>query len=81
MEPRAYRSGAIGTPPALPASAVTGYPKVADGVSGATVPGPYWFYMAGEEVRNLEIRGGQAPAVGAQSQMLAAIKAIGAAGG
>jgi hypothetical protein len=76
MEPRAYRSGAAGTPPALPAGAVTGYPKDADSVSGATVPGPHWFYMVGEEVRNLQIRGRQAPAVGAQSQMLAAIKAI-----
>jgi hypothetical protein len=76
MEPRAYRSGAAGTPPALPASAVAGYPKDADSVSGDTVPGPHWFYMVGEEVRNLEIRGDQAPAIGAQSQMLAAIKTI-----
>ncbi|HEX7687336.1 MAG TPA: hypothetical protein VF453_06505 [Burkholderiaceae bacterium] len=76
MEPRAYRSGAAGTPPALPASAVTGYPKDADEASGATVPGPHWFYMVGEEVRNLQIRGGQAPAIGAQTQMLAAIKSI-----
>jgi hypothetical protein len=79
VEPRAYRSGALGTPPALPATAVKGYPRTAGTNAPATVPGPHWFYMIGEEGRNLIIAGGVAPSLRDRTQMLRAILNIGQA--
>lgn len=76
MEPRAYASGAAGTPPRLPATAQVGYPRAASGSDAATVPGPYWFLMNGEEARNLIIGGRIAPSVNDNTQMLQAIRRI-----
>ena len=80
MEPRAYLSGAAGTPPKFPASSQYGYPRAATGSLDATLPGPWWFYMTGEEVRNLIIKGGVAPSTRDNTQMLQAIIAIRARG-
>ena len=77
MEPRAYRSGAAGTPPALPPTAVAGYPRAGTPGLPATIPGPYWFFMVGEEARNLTIAGGVAPSSHDRTQLLRAILNIG----
>jgi len=60
MEPRAYESGAAGTPPSFP-TVVSGYPMTATTVLPATIPGPWWFYMVGEELRTFIIKTGQVP--------------------
>lgn len=73
MEPRAYESSAAGTPPRLPASAVTGFPAAATTTTPATTPGPYWFYMIGEEMRNAVAAGGIAPSPYDNGQLLQAI--------
>lgn len=78
MEPRAYQSGAAGTPPKLPATAVLGYPRSATSTLPATTPGPYWFYGWGEEIRNVIIDGGLTPKPGDNSQLYQAIRNIGA---
>lgn len=78
MEPRAYVSGAAGTPPGLPATAVTGYPRAATPTLKATTPGPRWFYMAGEEIRNAILDGGLRPNPRDNSQLYQAIRNIGA---
>ena len=74
MEPRAYKSGAAGTPPVYPSTSQLGYPRAASGDLAATVPGPWWFFMNGEEARNLIIGGGVAPSLGDNTQMLQAIR-------
>lgn len=78
MEPRAYQANAAGTPPALPATAVNGYPRGATSTLPATTPGPHWFYMMGEEIRNVIIDGGLVPSPRDNSQLYQAIRNIGA---
>lgn len=73
MEPRAYEAYAVGTPPKLPATAVVGYPASATTTTPGTTPGPYWFYMVGEEMRNAIIAGGQAPNPYDGTQLLKAV--------
>lgn len=70
MEPRAYLSDAAGTPPAYPIDSVTGYPMIATSVLPATTPGPWWFYMIGEEIRNFIVQTGQAPDPNNSAQVL-----------
>ncbi len=81
MEPRAYQSGAAGTPPSLPATSVLGYPRAATPTLNATVPGPYWFFGWGEEIRNAIIAGGLTPNPRDNSQLYQAIRNIGAGSG
>ncbi len=81
MEPRAYLSGAAGLPPPFPATSVSGYPQSATETVAATLPGPWWFYMTGEEWRNATISGGIAPSTADNTQLLKAIRAIAAAKG
>jgi hypothetical protein len=76
MEPRAYQSGAAGTPPALPSELSFGRPRASAAGMPATVPGPYWFFMIGEEVRKVEVEGGQAPDPYDTHQLLPAIVSI-----
>lgn len=76
MEPRAYESGAAGTPPAYPANAVSGYPMTATSVLAATVPGPYWFFMMSEEIRYFITETGQAPDPYNTGQLLQGINNI-----
>ncbi len=78
MEPRAYQSGAAGTPPPLLSTAVLGYPQSATLTLKATTLGPRWVYMMGEEVRNVIINGGLTPNPRDTSQLYQAIRAIGA---
>lgn len=77
MEPRAYQSGAAGTPPALPSTAVLGFPRGATPTLKATTPGPYWFYGWGEEIRNVIIGAGLTPNPRDNSQLYQAIRIIG----
>lgn len=81
MEPRAYESGAAGTPPAYPVDAVAGYPMTSTTVLPATIPGPYYFYMMGEEIRNAIIGGGIAPDPYNSGQLLVALGNIAASRG
>lgn len=81
MEPRAYQSGAAGTPPPLPATSVVGYPRSATPTLSATTPGPYWFYMVGEEMRNAIIAGAIVPSTDDNTQLLQAINNIRLTGG
>jgi hypothetical protein len=76
MEPRAYKSGAVGTPPDYPSTEQLGYPRSKSDDLGATVPGPVWFYENGEETRNLILRGGVVPSPYDNTQMLQAIRNI-----
>jgi hypothetical protein len=78
MEPRAYQANAAGTPPVLPATAVSGYPRGASPTLPATTPGPYWFYGWSEEIRNVIIDGGLVPNPRDNSQLYQAIRNIGA---
>lgn len=77
MEPRAYQTGAAGTPPRLLPTAQSGYPQSASPTLAATTPGPYWFYMVGEEIRNVVIAGGITPNPADNSQLYQAIRNIG----
>jgi hypothetical protein len=81
MEPRAYQADAAGTPPALPATSVSGYPQAATPTLKATTPGPHWYYMVGEEIRNAIIDGGLTPDPRDYSQLYQAIRNIGARAG
>lgn len=78
MEPRAYQSDAAGTPPPMLATSVKGYPRAASPTLKATMPGPYWFFMVGEEIRNVIIDGGLTPDPRDNSQLYQAIRNIGA---
>ncbi len=78
MEPRAYQAGAAGTPPPLPATAVVGFPRGSTPTLKATTPGPHWFYMVGEEIRNAIIDGDVTPNPRDNSQLYQAIRNIGA---
>jgi hypothetical protein len=73
MEPRAYESGAAGTPPSLSSTAVVGFPRTATASLPATTPGPYWFYAWGEEMRNAIIGGGIVPSPYDNGQLLKAL--------
>lgn len=81
MEPRAYLSGAAGLPPPFPVTSVSGYPQSATDTVAGTLPGPWWFYMIGEEWRNATISGGIAPSTRSSTQLLQALRAIDAAKG
>lgn len=72
----AYQSGASGTPPVVPSSPSVGYPQAG---STPTVPGPYWFHMITEEIRNAIVAGGVTPAAATLTQLTAAVRALAAA--
>jgi hypothetical protein len=74
MEPRNYLANASATPPAAPGTPSNGYPQSAvPGVNEATVPGPFWFYKIGEEIRNAIIAAGLTPDDDVLTQLSAAI--------
>ena len=73
MDPRAYQSDAAGTPPDAPTPFTVGYPQPAVGAIPATEAGPWWFYMVGEELRNVIIGAGLAPDPYSTVQVLQAI--------
>ena len=76
MEPRAYQSDAAGTPPAYPASPSIGYAQDATISTPATEPGPNWFFMVGEELRNVILAGKLGPDPYKLTQVRDAILAI-----
>lgn len=79
---RIYNSGAAGTPPAYPASPSSGFPQSANPGLGApaTKPGPYWYYAITEEIRNVIVAAGIAPAGNTVNQLSNAISSLIASG-
>lgn len=76
---RAYSSGAVGTPPAAPASPSIGYPT-AGSVGGGiptTKPGAYWYYMIAEELMSVIGAAGVTPDKANLAQLLAALRSTG----
>jgi hypothetical protein len=63
METRNYQSGAVASPPSAPASPSNGYPTNGDpsGPTPPTLPGDYWFYKIGEELRAVISAAGYTP--------------------
>ena len=82
MEPRKYQSGASATPPSAPVSPSTGYPTEGDALTAtpATIPGPYWFYQLGEELRNVLVQAGITPDHADLTQLADAVQALAANG-
>lgn len=76
MEPRAYKSGAAGTPPILTSEYSAGYPYSSTDTTAATVAGAYWFYGWGEELRNVLINCGITPITSDNTQFLQAVLKI-----
>ena len=77
MEPRNYLANAGANPPAAPAAPSNGYPQTATpGVNQATVPGPYWYYKIGEELRALITAGGITPNDADLGQVIAGLRRL-----
>jgi len=76
---RVYQSSVSGTPPAAPSVPLLGYPRAGDPISGtkATRPGPWWFHMMTEELRNVIVAAGLTPDSGNLGQLAEAITSIG----
>lgn len=76
---RAYASGAIGTPPAAPASPSIGYPQPGNPATAvpATKPGPYFYHMIMEELMAVVTAAGITPAQGNLTQLLTALRSAG----
>lgn len=75
---RTYLSGAVGSAPTAPASPSSGYPTAGNPSTGvpATKPGPYWYYMITEEIRNVIAGAGLTPTQGDVTQLVNAILTI-----
>jgi hypothetical protein len=75
---RVYQSSVSGTPPAAPSVPLLGYPRAGDPISGtkATRPGPWWFHMITEELRNIVVAAGVSPDGTDTDQVLQALRAI-----
>lgn len=73
---RIYESGASETAPSAPASPSSGYPSSGNASAGvsATKPGAYWYHMITEEIRNVIVGCGIAPAYGALTQLWSALQ-------
>jgi hypothetical protein len=78
METRNYQSGAAASPPSAPASPSTGYPTNGDpsGPTPATLPGDYWFYKVGEELRAVISGAGLTPSDSDLTQLFEAIVGV-----
>lgn len=75
---RAYKSGAIGTPPSVLDATSLGYPTSGDPGGGipATVGGPYHDYMITEELIALLLEAGITPAAATLTQVRDAVVAL-----
>lgn len=75
MDNRSFESAASATPPSAPASPSSGYPTNGNPSLAipATIPGDYWFYQLGEELRAAIVAGGLTPAAGTLNQLASAI--------
>ena len=71
---RTYQANTSGTAPTLAAGSETGYPTAGSKATGqqATVPGPYWFHMVTEELRNAIVKMGVTPSASSLNQLATA---------
>lgn len=75
MDNRSFESASSASPPSAPASPSVGYPTNGNPSLAipATIPGDYWFYQIGEELRAMIETGGLTPAAGTLTQLRDAI--------
>lgn len=75
---RAYTSGASATPPSAPGVPSVGYPVAGNPGAGtaATKPGPWWYHMITEELRNLVSAAGLTPSHSNLTQVKTALDAL-----
>lgn len=75
---RIWKSGASGTPPAVPAVPSTGFPTQGNPVAGVppTTPGAYWFHMVTESLRNIIVEAGLTPDASDLTLVVEAIKKL-----
>lgn len=75
---RIYSAGAAASPPTAPVSPSNGYPRGSNPGLGqsATNPGPYWYYMITEEIRNVIASAGLTPAGNDVDQLTDAINTL-----
>lgn len=75
---RAYASGAAGSAPTAPASPSIGYPSAGNPATAtpATKPGPWWYHMITEEIRNVIAAAGLVPDHTDIAQLSQAVHAI-----
>lgn len=78
-----FLSSVSGTPPAAPAVPLVGFPRAGNAMTGekATRPGPYWYHMITQELRNIVVAAGLTPNAGSLNQVLLALQAMFAANG
>jgi len=79
MDNRKWESGASVNPPAAPAAPSAGYPTDGDALASVppTIPGAYWFYQIGEELRAILTAAGIAPDKAVLTQLLTALRSAG----
>lgn len=70
---RVWESGAVSTPPTVPASLSIGYPT---DDAPSTNPGAWWYHMVTEELRNVVAVAGMAPSGNTTTQIAQAIALI-----
>lgn len=75
---RAYESGSSESAPLAPETPSIGYPTAGTPGAGtpATKPGPWWYHMVTEEVRNVILSAGLTPDHEDLSQLSAAIQSL-----
>lgn len=75
---RAYESGSSESAPLAPETPSIGYPTAGNpgGGTSATKPGPWWYHMVTEEVRNVILAAGLTPDHEDLSQLSAAIQSL-----
>lgn len=79
MDNRKWESGASVNPPAAPAAPSSGHPTDGDPLASVppTVPGAYWFYQLGEELRAILTAAGITPDKANLTQLLTALRSAG----
>ena len=77
---RAFLSGASASPPTAPASPSVGYASAGNPGTGtpATKPGPFWYHMVTEELRQIIIDAGLTPDHTNTSQLSQAVQILNA---
>lgn len=75
MDNRKFQSAASASIPVADALPSVGYPTDGNPTTGtpATVPGAFWFYQLGEEVRAVQVENGLVPSTGDLTQLAKAI--------
>ena len=77
---RVYQFNVSLTPPATPTSFAIGFAQGDAAQPGyqLTVPGPWWFYMVTESIRNVIVTAGLVPDPTSTTQLFTAIKILAA---